>query len=158
MLSDKTNNAMIGTKAPEFSLHGSTGQVVTLSDLSGTYIVLVFYPSNDTPVCDRQLSDLSINAADLLAINTRIFGVNTADENKHREYCTRRQLEFPILSDPRGVTAKKYKAFWGWIGVNRRTVVIIDPRGEICFYSRGNPSSEEIIGRIKSHQASVQPV
>lgn len=147
---------MLNSPAPEFALEASTGQKINLTDLFGSYTVLIFYPANDTPVCNRQLEDMSIKSKELVARNARIFGVNTASPSKHREYCTRKQLEFPILSDPGGTTAKKFKAFWGWMGINRRTVVVIEPKGLVIFYQRGNPKPIEILAAIEQHSKVIE--
>ncbi len=140
---------MLNEKAPEFSMEATTGQNITLSSLAGSYVVLVFYPANDSPGCNKQLSEFSLNTSSLLETDARVFGVNTAPANKSRTYCTRQRLEFPILSDPGGATAKKYKAFLGWIPFIKRTVVVIDPSGNICFYERGAPAPENVINCIK---------
>jgi peroxiredoxin Q/BCP len=146
---------LLGTPAPDFTLEASTGAKISLNDLQGSYIVLIFYPANDTPVCNRQLEEMSLSASQLLQYNARIFGVNTANAGKAKEYCTRKKLDFPILSDPGGTTAKKYQSFWSWIGTNKRTVVSINPNGKICFYQRGTPTPEQIIEAIQSDQHSA---
>lgn len=139
---------MLDQKAPEFSLEASTGHAITLQDLRGSFVVLIFYPANDTPTCNTQLDEMSINQQEFLDRNARVFGVNTANASKHAEYCTRKRLEFPILSDPKGETAKRYKAFWGWLNVNKRTVAVIDPEGVICFYERGKPDPSKVVKSI----------
>jgi peroxiredoxin Q/BCP len=145
--------SMLGQQAPDFSLDATTGQKVHLADLHGSFVVLIFYPANDTPVCNKQLDEASVSAAQLLQHNARVFGVNTAKVEKSRDYCTRKRLEFPILADPGGTVARKYNAFWGWIAMNRRTVVGIDPDGKIMFFERGTPSGEKIINAIQQHQS-----
>ncbi|HEY9714985.1 MAG TPA: peroxiredoxin, partial [Chroococcales cyanobacterium] len=135
-------------EAPDFSLQASTGQSITLSSLKGSYVVLIFYPANDTPTCNSQLDDMSLNLNRFLEHNARVFGINTASAEKHREYCSRRRLEFPILSDPGGKTAKSYKSWWQWFACNQRTVVVIDPQGKICLFERGKPEPDSILQAI----------
>jgi thioredoxin-dependent peroxiredoxin len=147
---------MLNEKAPDFSLEATTGQNITLSSLAGSYVVLVFYPANDSPTCNKQLSDFSLNTNALLQTDARVFGVNTAPANKSRAYCTRQRLEFPILSDPGGATAKKYKAFLAWLPFIKRTVVVIDPAGMICFYERGTPTPEKLIECIKNSRLEAR--
>src|SRR5262245_11542134 len=118
---------MLNQEAPDFSLESTTGGQVHLKDLRGSYVVLVFYPWNDTPVCNKQLDTMSLNAEELFAHNARVFGVNTAPATKSKEFCLRKKLEFPILSDPGGETAKKYGAYMMWLPWNKRTVLAIDP-------------------------------
>lgn len=146
---------MLGKQAPDFSLESTTGQPIRLADLLGSFVVLIFYPANDTPTCNRQLDDLNENWDDFLHLNTRVFGINTAKIEKQKEYCLRRRLQFPILSDPGGVVARKYKAFLPLLPFNRRTVVAICPRGSILFYERGMPNPEKILQIIKASSASA---
>jgi peroxiredoxin Q/BCP len=146
---------MIGQPAPDFALDATTGHQVRLADLHGSYVVLIFYPANDTPVCNKQLEEASVSAAQLLQHNARIFGVNTAKMEKSRDYCTRKRLEFPILADPGGAVAKKYDAHWSWLSMNRRTVIGIDPDGKVMFYERGTPSGEHIIKAITRHESEL---
>lgn len=141
---------MLNQPAPEFSLTASNGKQIHLRDLRRSFVLLVFYPLNDSPTCNCQLSQFSVNMPAFLEANTVVFGVNTAPVNRQREYCTRRQLEFPILSDPGGRVARTYRAQFRWLPFTRRTVVVVDPEGTICFYQRGTPSPEAILDLIQS--------
>jgi thioredoxin-dependent peroxiredoxin len=141
---------MLNSKAPDFSLEASNGQKITLNELAGAFVVLIFYPMNDSPNCNKQLKETDLNIQEFLLANTRVFGVNTAPVEKQREYCIRRRLSFPILSDPGGKTAKKYKAHMLWLPFNLRTVVVVDPNGNVCYWKRGLPSASEIIEAIKA--------
>jgi peroxiredoxin Q/BCP len=141
---------MLNTKAPDFSLEASNGQKVSLNELRGAFVVLIFYPMNDSPHCNKQLKDAELNIQEFLLANTRVFGINTAAAEKQREYCMRKRLSFPILSDPGGKTAKKYKAHMLWLPFNLRTVVVVGPNGDVCYWKRGLPSASEIIEAIKS--------
>lgn len=144
---------MLNQPAPDFALDATTGQKVHLQDLKGSFVVLIFYPMNDTPTCNKQLAEMSVNLEDFLAVNARVFGVNTAKVEKQVEYCTRKRLEFPILSDPGGQVAKKYKAFMPLFPVNKRTVVVIDPAGKIIFFERGVPNPDKVLKAIRADSA-----
>lgn len=144
---------MLGSKAPDFALDSSTGQQICLNDLKGSHIVLVFYPANDTPVCNRQLDEMNFKLEEFLEHNAHVFGVNTASQQKQKAYCLRRKLEFPILSDPGAKVAREYKAVMPFLPVVRRTVVAINPQGTICFYQRGKPDPSEVLKTIKSEHA-----
>lgn len=133
----------------------SNGKQIHLRDLRNSFVLLVFYPLNDSPTCNFQLSQFNVNLSAFLEANTVIFGVNTAPINKQREYCARRKLEFPILSDPGGQVARKYRAHFRWLPFNRRTVVVVDPEGTICFYQRGTPAPEVILDIIQSRSAKL---
>lgn len=143
---------MLSSQAPNFTLESSTGHQVALADLQGSYVVLIFYPANETPTCNRQLSEMNVNLEDFLQSNARLFGVNTGSAEQQKSYCERRRLQFPILSDPGCKVAKQYGAALPFFSfVIRRTVVAIDPHGHICFYQHGKPSPEEILAAIKRH-------
>ncbi len=140
---------MLNTLAPDFSLAASTGFDISLNDLRGSFVILIFYPANDTPTCTRQLDELSISAEILLEHNTRVFGVNTASAEKAKDFCIRRRLQFPILSDTGGRVARSYGAQMSWLPWNKRTVIVIDPQGKIIFYERGTPAPEKILQAIQ---------
>jgi peroxiredoxin Q/BCP len=143
---------MLHNKAPEFHLTSTTGQQVHLADLLGSYVVLVFYPANDTPVCNRQLSEVNVDLDKFLENNVRVFGVNTSSVAAAKGYCERKRLQFPILSDPGGKVARDYHAAYPVLPVIRRTVVAIDPLGEICFFQHGKPEPDVVLEAIRSHQ------
>ena len=146
---------MLNSKAPDFMLESSTGQKVRLSDFEGSFVVLVFYPANETPVCNLQLDEMNINLEQFLTHNARVFGVNTANADKAKTYCERRRLQFPILSDPGAKVAKQYGAQLKWLPmVIKRTVVAIDPKGEVCYYQHGKPDPQEVLEAIQKRQAS----
>lgn len=149
---------MLGQQAPDFSLESTTGQPIRLQSLLGSYVVLIFYPANDSPTCNKQLDEVNEVWEGFLEANARVFGINTATLEKQKEFCVRRRLQFPILSDPRGGVAKKYKAFLPLLPFNRRTVVAICPAGKIFFYERGKPDPFKVLSAIKAQRdASTQP-
>lgn len=143
---------MLGQQAPDFSLESTTGQPIRLQSLLGSFVVLIFYPANDSPTCNKQLDEVNETWEGFLEANARVFGINTATLEKQKEFCVRRRLQFPILSDPRGTVAKKYKAFLPLLPFNRRTVVAICPAGKIFFYERGKPDPFKVLSAIKSQQ------
>lgn len=140
---------MLGQQAPDFTLMASSGLPVTLSRLRGQFVLLVFYPINNTPTCTRQLQDFSRMAADFKDVNACVFGVNPASLNKHQAFCSRHNIQIPVLSDTNGTVAKAYHAYYGWFSVNKRTVVVVDPEGTICYYQRGNPNPEDVLHIIQ---------
>jgi peroxiredoxin Q/BCP len=147
---------MLNQKAPDFSLEASNGQQISLKDLSGTFVVLIFYPLTDSPTCNKQLADAELNLQQFLAANAAVFGINTAPVEKQRAYCTRKRLSFPILSDPGGKVAKLYKAHMLWMPFNLRTVVVVDPTGNICYWKRGFPRADELIDAIGSKSVELK--
>jgi peroxiredoxin Q/BCP len=85
-----------GTPAPEFSLPDESGCVVTLSELRGRHIVLVFYPGDDTPGCTRQLCEFRDTWSEARKRGVEIFGVNPQDGKKHRKFREKFSFPFPF--------------------------------------------------------------
>ena len=146
---------MLGSSAPDFSLLASNGNNIRLSSLRPHWVILVFYPINNSPTCNRQLDELSAGGDELFRRGARIFGVNTASVEKQKAYCEKRQLTFPILSDPGGQVARQFRCRFGFFSLNRRTVVVIDPEGKIVFYRRGAPSLSEVCARASSRLSNI---
>jgi peroxiredoxin len=144
-------------KAPDFLLSASTGEQIRLSDLKGKFVVLIFYPANDTPVCNLQLGEANLALSEFAAAKALVLGVNPAPVAKTEAFCKRQGLQFPILSDPGGKVAKQYNAHYKWFPFNVRTVVIVDPQGNICYCQRGKPHPEEIIAAIKRVRLISKP-
>ncbi len=145
---------MEGKEAPDFSLVASNGNNIRLVALRPSWVLLVFYPVNGSPTCNRQLDDLSAAGEDLFRRGIRVFGVNTASAEKQKAYCERRQLTFPILSDPGGKVAKLFCCKFRLFSLNRRTVVLVNPEGQVSFYRRGTPSLSEILSAIPASSAA----
>ena len=76
----------VGSDAPEFSAADDTGRTVTLSALRGCYVVLVFYPGDDTPGCTKQLCQFRDEWSQAKARGVSVFGVNPQDENHHAKF------------------------------------------------------------------------
>jgi len=150
---------MLNSEAPDFSLESTIGQPICKDDLKGAFVVLIFYPANDTPTCNKQLSDTDLELGSFMSVNARVFGINTAGIEKQKEYCVRRRISFPILSDPGGKVAKLYGAKLFGLPLIMRTVVVIDPNGIIVYHKRGNnpPPSAEILEAIQNSLGKLNP-
>jgi len=127
----------VGDRAPEFSLPDTNGNIVTLSSLKGSRVVLYFYPRDNTPGCTKEACGFRDNYAQFQAKNTLIFGVSTDDAKAHQKFTQKFNLPFPLLTDADGQVATAYesyglKKFMGkeYVGVFRNTFVI-DAEGNI---------------------------
>lgn len=126
-----------GKKAPAFTLDSSTGDKVKLKDFEGQYVVLYFYPKDDTPGCTVEAQDFQAAARKLKARNAVVLGVSKDSVDSHCRFADKYRLKFPLLSDPGGKVLEKYGA-WGEknmygkksMGIIRSTVVI-DPTGKV---------------------------
>lgn len=133
----------VGARAPDFTLSASDGRTVHLAEvLAADRALLVFYPGNDTPGCDRQLSVLREEFATYRRAGVRPFGVNPAAVAAHADYAARLELPFPLLSDPDLAVARAYQAVRPGIDRIDRTVYLIERDGTVGFGARGAPGAE----------------
>ena len=134
----------IGDKAPDFSLPDAEGDTVRLSDFAGkNFVVLFFYPGDETPGCTKQLCAVRDDYAVFQARNAVVFGVNPGNSRSHTKFIRRYKFQFPLLVDERRKTAKAYGCGNGLLV--KRTVYVVDPRGTIIYAKRGMPPNEEIV-------------
>lgn len=132
-----------GTAAPDFTLLDQDSNPVTLSQLRGHNVVLVFYPRDETPVCRKQLCEFRDDHALSTAKNTMVFGVNPGGTGSHTRFRDKQRLPFPLLVDEGGQVARLYNCKGPlWIV---RTVYLIGPDGIIRYAQRGKPLPSEVL-------------
>ena len=136
----------VGAAAPEFSVTDDSDRNVTLSKLRGHYVVLVFYPGDDTPGCTKQLCQLRDDWSQATAQGVKVFGVNPQNAASHAKFRTKFKFPFPLLVDERQKVAQAYHAN-GLIV--KRTVYLIGRDGKILFARRGMPSPAEVLAAAK---------
>jgi peroxiredoxin Q/BCP len=127
----------IGDKAPEFLLEISQDKKVSLGDLKGKYIVLYFYPKDDTPGCTLEAIDFNELLNEFNSLNTVVLGISRDDLKSHGKFKDKYNLKFNLGSDIDGQTCSKYsvwveKSMFGkkYMGI-ARTTFLIDPNGKI---------------------------
>jgi peroxiredoxin Q/BCP len=133
----------VGTVAPDFTAPDETGATVTLSQLRGHNVVLVFYPGDDTPVCTTQLCEFRDQWPEARKRNTLVFGVNPAGAVSHERFRSKYKLPFPILIDRGRRIASLYRASGLII---KRTVYLVGPDGAIRYSMRGKPQVGAVLG------------
>ena len=137
----------IGAKAPGFTLVSSNGDTVRLGDFSGkNYVVLIFYPGDETPGCTKQLCSIRDDYAAFESKGVKVFGMNPADAASHKKFIKNQSYQFPLLIDEGQKVAKLYGCD-GWPMV-KRTVFVIDKHGTVVFAKRGMPPNDEILKSI----------
>lgn len=126
-----------GSRAPAFTLTNDNGQKVRLSDFKGRYVVLYFYPKDDTPGCTREACAFRDAATQLNSADAVVLGVSTDDQKSHEKFREKYSLNFPLLCDVDHAVAEKYGAWreknmYGKksMGVVRSTF-LIGPDGKI---------------------------
>lgn len=140
--------------APDFSLPDQNGETHTLKKYKGKWVILYFYPRDDTPGCTKEACSFRDNIGEFTKRGLVIVGVSKDSVASHKKFADKYHLNFTILSDESTETIKAYKA-WGekkfmgrvFSGILRSTV-LINPSGEIVkTYEKVNPltHSEQIL-------------
>ena len=147
----------LNSKAPDFSLDGSDGKRHTLREFSGKYLVLYFYPKDDTPGCTIEARGFNTRLNDIDKLGAVVVGVSSDSLDSHCKFQSKYNLGFLLLSDPSHEVIKDYGAYGdrGIFGMGTmRTTVLIDRTGHVVkVFKKVNPSGheDEIIKFIKSH-------
>ena len=136
----------VGSPAPEFSAEDDSGRTIKLSGLRGKYVVLVFYPGDDTPGCTKQLCQFRDNWDAAKKLGVEVFGVNPQGPGPHTKFRSKFKLPFPLLVDKGQKIAQAYNAH-GLIV--KRTVYLIGRDGTILFARRGMPAPSEVLAAAK---------
>ena len=137
-----SNPLPAGTVAPDWTMPDQDGRVVTLADLRGKNVVMVFYPRDETPTCRAQLCEFRDAWQQAQQRNTVVFGVNPQKADSHLKFRENNRLPFPLLVDE---GAKVCSAYNTRGLMTKRTVYVIGPDGVIRYARRGKPPVEEVL-------------
>lgn len=143
-----------GKPASNFTLPDQKGNSLKLSDFKGQWVVLYFYPKDDTPGCTKEACGFRDNFPKFEKLKVKVFGVSADSTEKHTKFANKYQLPFTLLSDPDKKVLEKYgvwaeKKFLGkkYMGI-LRTTFLIDPQGKIFkIYENVKPvgHAEEVL-------------
>lgn len=144
--------------APDFSLPDQTGKVHTLKQYRGKWVLLYFYPKDDTPGCTSEACSLRDQWSEFKNVNAVVLGVSADSSDSHQEFADKYQLPFPLLADPEKTVVNAYEA-WGekklyvtiYQGILRKSY-LIDPHGKIAkIYPKVTPKphAKEVLKDIK---------
>lgn len=127
-----------GQKAPDFSLYDSTKNKVTLSDLKGKQVLLLFFPQAFTSVCTKELCNVRDNIAQYNQVNAQVLGISVDSIFTLAKFKEEQQLNFPLLSDFNKEVSQAYGALYeAWIfdmkGVSKRSAFVIDEAGIVQY-------------------------
>ncbi|MCL4125346.1 UNVERIFIED_CONTAM: hypothetical protein GTU68_041339 [Idotea baltica] len=148
-----------GKKAPVFSLKDKDGEIHKLKDIEEDYIVLFFYPRDNTPGCTIESVNFSKDINKYKKLNTKVIGISGGDEKTKTKFCTKHKLKALMLSDTDYKISEKYgvygeKKFMGkkYLGISRVTFILDDKRKVIKVYDKVKPlvHSKEILEYLKS--------
>lgn len=128
----------VGQMAPEFSLLDQDGAQRSLADARGKWVVLYFYPRDDTSGCTKEACGFRDDLPRFEGLNANVWGVSADDERSHQRFAAKFGLNFPLLVDPDKSMITAYgawveKSMYGktYMGVPRITY-LIDPEGRIA--------------------------
>lgn len=147
----------IGSPAPDFSLPDQQGRTRSLSAFHGQWVVLYFYPKDDTPGCTKEACHFRDDYLAARKLGAEILGVSVDSAESHVKFSNKYSLPFPLLADTDGKVARQYGALWslGPIRFARRQTFLIDPQGRIArIYRDVDPDghSREVIDALKALQ------
>jgi peroxiredoxin Q/BCP len=131
---------MVGRTATDFTLPDHNREPVTLSHFRGKWVILYFYPQDDTPGCICQATDFSKLLAQFDRMHAVVLGVSPQNAERHQRFRQRFSVSIPLLSDMDFTVAKQYSAWVplagseGTMGRIVRTTYIIDPDGRIVWH------------------------
>jgi peroxiredoxin Q/BCP len=146
--------------ASEFSLKDSEGATHSLSQYAGKWLVVYFYPKDDTPGCTVEACAFRDARDDLAALGASIVGISADDASSHEKFKAKHTLNFTLLSDPDHKAIEAYgawgKKMFGREGILRKTF-IIDPNGMVVkVYGRVTPlgHGEQLVRDLQQLQSA----
>ena len=147
----------VGDAAPDFTLPDQQGNPHSLADYRGDWVVLYFYPKDDTPGCTTEACSFRDNINRLIAQDAAVLGVSMDDVASHAAFAAKYELPFPLLADPEGEVVERYGALSDFLVVKfaKRQTFIIDPEGRIAtIYRKVNPG--EHVGDVLEDLRALQ--
>jgi peroxiredoxin Q/BCP len=123
----------IGAIAPDFSLPDQNGKVYTLADFQGKWLVLYFYPKDDTPGCTEEACNFRDDLNQLTGLGAQVVGISVDNSLSHADFAKKYSLPFPLLADKDAEVTKRYAVLrnLGILKLARRYTFLIDPHGKV---------------------------
>lgn len=139
----------VGTAAPKFRLQDQAGKWHALDDYRGKWVVLYFYPKDNTPGCTTQACEFRDNIFAYRELGAVILGVSVDDVESHKAFSEEQNLPFPILADVEKKVTAAYGTLTKYLGVvelARRDTFIIDPKGHVAkHYVKVDPKGHSAL-------------
>lgn len=149
----------VGEIAPDFSLFDQNGKQHTLAGYRGQWIVLYFYPKDDTPGCTKEACAFRDTFSEFEKLDMPVFGISTDSVESHGKFVEKYELPFTLLADEQKEVVRLYgvwgqKTFRGkeYEGTHRMSF-LIDPQGKIAkMYEKVKPAAhaEEVLNDVRS--------
>jgi len=147
----------VGSNAPDFSLPSQEGSSVSLKDYRGKWIVLYFYPKDQTPGCSREAHNFEVDQPKYAAHNAVVLGVSVDSVDSHKKFCAKEGLNFKLLADTEHKVTDSYGSLTNLALVKfaARHTFLIDPTGKIAkAYTSVDPvkHSAEVLAELDALQ------
>jgi thioredoxin-dependent peroxiredoxin len=132
---------------PNFSLPNQDGKTTNLTDFAGQWLVVYFYPKDDTPGCTIQGKSFTATKSDFDAAGIKLVGVSADDSASHKNFCTKFAFTIDLLADTNSTLMKTLglgQSEWKGMKFWERTTFVVDPKGIIRkVYEKVNPEGHE---------------
>jgi peroxiredoxin Q/BCP len=131
-----------GEMAPDFRLPDQSGKMHTLSEYGGRWLVLYFYPKDDTPGCTREACAFRDGLARLEAAGAAVVGISVDTPDSHRRFAAKYKLPFTLLADTDGSVARRYGVLMDWklFHLAKRVTFLVNPCGKVLrIYPQVDP-------------------
>lgn len=144
-----------GTPAPDFKLHSTPDQLVSLSDFRGAPVILAFYPADWSPVCGDQMALYNQILPEFHRLKAQLVGISVDGAWCHAAFAKDRNLHFPLLADfePKGELARRYGVYRRQDGISERALFVIDSSGVIAWSYVSpvgvNPGADGILAALE---------
>ncbi|MCA9395331.1 MAG: thioredoxin-dependent thiol peroxidase [Candidatus Omnitrophica bacterium] len=152
-------------KAPDFKLPNQDGEKVKLADFKGKWLLLYFYPKDNTPGCTKEACAMQESLRQFNKLDFAVVGASTDSVASHKKFAEKFGLTFDLLADEDKALVKDYgvwgkKKFMGkeYLGINRSSF-LIDPKGKIVkIYAKVKPAehADEVLADLKELQSQVK--
>lgn len=142
-----------GSTAPDFTLASQEGSSVSLKDYRGKWVVLYFYPKDQTPGCTREAHNFQADQAKYDQRHAVVLGVSVDSVDSHKKFCTKEGLNFKLLADKDGKVSGEYGSLTNLVVTKfaARHTFLIDPSGKVAkAYTSVDPGrhSEEVLAEL----------
>ncbi len=147
----------VGEAAPDFELRDQDGELHSIEDYRGKWVVLYFYPKDDTPGCTTEACEFRDDIFKYREAACQVLGVSLDDQASHKEFAEKYSLPFPLLADTEGETADSYGVKSRFLGITvaKRQTFLIDPDGNIAkHYEDVDPDthSQQVLADLATLQ------
>jgi peroxiredoxin Q/BCP len=147
----------VGSNAPDFSLPSQEGFSVSLKDYRGKWVVLYFYPKDQTTGCTREAHNFEVDQPKYAAHNAVVLGVSVDSVDSHKKFCAKEGLNFKLLADTEHKVTDSYGSLTNLVLVKiaARHTFLIDPSGKIAkAYTSVDPvkHSAEVLAELDALQ------